>query len=266
MDGVLDLPTSNNTDMASDREREAFEIEQRFLLTHAQTVAFLRAVSAHTVPELHDRARPLSFTRTTYLDSVDLAYLRSCAGRVARRLRLREYALASTLVEPPLLTGDCFFELKESAGTVRSKIRLAAPRVVVERIIDGTLEVDSALDCLAEPGAQEALAALQAEIAARRPIPCLTTWYRRSSLTADDGRVRLTLDQGLSFCEPQQLGDAGDVATPSGVIARGPARILEIKRHGCSPAWLEQATAGLVPAPSFSKFQMGMVALRRRAA
>src|SRR3954464_4408492 len=113
MDGVLDLPTSNNTDMASDREREAFEIEQRFLLTRAQTVGFLRAVSTHTVPELHDRARPLSFTRTTYLDSVDLAYLRSCAGRVARRLRIREYAAASNLVERPLLTGHCFLELKQ---------------------------------------------------------------------------------------------------------------------------------------------------------
>lgn len=266
MDGVLDLPTSNNTDTASDRELGAFEIEQRFLLTHAQTVAFLRAVSAHIVPELHDRARPLSFTRTTYLDSVDLAYLRSCAGRVARRLRLREYAVASTLLEPPLLTGDCFLELKESAGPVRSKIRLAAPRLVVERIIDGSLETDSALDCLAAPGAKEALAALRAEIAARRPIPCLTTWYRRSSLTGEDGRVRITLDQGLSFCEPQHLGDAGEVATPSGVVARGPARILEVKRHGQPPAWLERATAGLVPAPSFSKFQMGMVALRRRAA
>ena len=128
MDGVLDLPTSNSTDATSDRDLDGFEIEQRFLLTRAQTVAFLRAVSTHTVPELHDRARPLSFTRTTYLDSVDLAYLRSCAGRVARRLRLREYAVASTLVEPPLLTGHCFLELKQSAGAVRSKLRLAAPR------------------------------------------------------------------------------------------------------------------------------------------
>ena len=107
---------------------------------------------------------------------------------------------------------------------------------------------------------------MRAEIAARRPVPCLTTWYRRSSLTGENGRVRITLDQGLSFCEPQHLGDAGDVATPSEVIARGPARILEIKLHGEPPAWLARATAGLVAAPSFSKFQMGMVALRRRAA
>ncbi len=118
MDGVLDLPASNLADTSSERDLDAFEREQRFLLTRAQTVAFLRAVSTHVVPELHDRARPLSFTRTTYLDSVDLAYLRSCTGRVARRLRLREYAAASNLHETPLLTGVSFLELKQSAGTV----------------------------------------------------------------------------------------------------------------------------------------------------
>ena len=36
MDGVLDLPTSNNTDTASDRQLDAFEIEQRFLLDACQ--------------------------------------------------------------------------------------------------------------------------------------------------------------------------------------------------------------------------------------
>jgi len=266
MHGVLDLPTSDRTDAtSSDRNLDGFEIEQRFLLTRAQTVAFLRAVSTHAVPELLDRARPLSFTRTMYLDSVDLAYLRSCAGRVARRLRLREYAVASNLIEPPLLTGQCFLELKQSAGAVRTKLRLAAPRETLDRILDGSLDDGEALAILDDDG-QAALMALRAEIAARRPVPCLTTWYRRSSISGENGRVRITLDQGLSFCEPQRLGDPGDVATPSEVIARGPARILELKLHGEPPAWLARATAGLVAAPAFSKFQMGMVALRRRAA
>jgi len=265
MHGVLDLPASDSRDATSDRDLDGFEIEQRFLLTRAQTVGFLRAVSTHTVPELHDRARPLSFTRTTYLDSVDLAYLRSCAGRVARRLRMREYAAASNLVERPLLTGHCFLELKQSACAVRSKLRLAAPREILERILDGSIDSDE-LRGIVDADGQAALVALRAEIAARRPVPCLTTWYRRSSLSGENGRVRITLDQGLSFCEPQQLGDAGENATPSEVIARGPARILEIKLHNEPPAWLARATAGLVAAPAFSKFQMGMVALRRRAA
>jgi hypothetical protein len=265
MDGVLELPASDSTDATSDRDLDGFETEQRFLLTRAQTVTFLRAVSTHAVPELHDHARPLAFTRTTYLDSVDLAYLRSCAGRVARRLRVREYAVASNLVEPPLLTGDCFLELKQSAGAVRSKLRLEAPRATLERILAGSIDSDDVLGIL-DPDRQAALAAFRAEVSARRPVPCLTTWYRRSSLSGESGRVRITLDQGLSFCEPQPLGDAGDVAAPSEVIARGPARILEIKLHGERPAWLTRATAGLVAAPAFSKFQMGMVALRRRAA
>ncbi len=268
MDGVLDLPASNLANAASERDLDAFEREQRFLLTRAQTVAFLRAVSAHAVPELHDRARPLSFTRTTYLDSVDLAYLRSCAGRVARRLRLREYAVASNLTEAPLLTGLCFLELKQSAGTVRSKVRLAAPRRALERLVAGSFDTDTDLDdALDGDGAgRAALATLRAEVVSRRPVPCLTTWYRRSCLSGESGRVRITLDQGLSFCEPQRLGEAGDDATPSAIIARGPARIVEIKLQGEAPAWLARATASLTPAPSFSKFQMGMAALRRRAA
>jgi hypothetical protein len=264
MDGVLDLPASSLADTTSERDLHAFEREQRFLLTRAQTVAFLRAVSTHTMPELHDRARPLSFTRTTYLDSVDLAYLRSCTGRVARRLRLREYALASTLTEAPLLTGLCFLELKQSAGTVRSKVRVSAPARALERIVDGSLDAELG-DAIDDDG-RAALATLRAEVAARRPVRCLTTWYRRSCLSAENGRVRITLDQGLSFCEPHHLGVAGEDATPHEIIARGPARILEVKLQGEPPPWLARATAGLAPAPAFSKFQMGMVALRRRAA
>jgi hypothetical protein len=266
MDGILDLPASNLANTASDRDLNAFEREQRFLLTRAQTVTFLRTVASHAAPELHDRARPLSFTRTTYLDSVDLAYLRSCAGRVARRLRLREYALASNLTEAPLLTGLCFLELKQSAGTMRSKIRLAAPARTLERIVDGSFDANVDLDDDIDDEGRIALATLRAEVAARRPVPCLTTWYRRSCLSGEEGRVRITLDQGLSFCDPHRLGEAGEDATPSEIIARGPARILEVKLQGESPLWLAHATAGLPPAPAFSKFQMGMVALRRRAA
>jgi hypothetical protein len=266
MDGVLDLPASSPADTSSERDLDAFEREQRFLLTRAQTVAFLRAVSTHTVPELHDRARPLSFTRTTYLDSIDLAYLRSCTGRVARRLRLREYAVASNLDEAPLLTGLCFLELKQSAGAVRSKIRLAAPARALERIVDGSFDAVLDLDDGVDEDGLAALATLRAEVTARRPVPCLTTWYRRSCLSGENGRVRITLDQGLSFCEPHRLGAAGEDATPDEIVARGPARILELKLQGEPPPWLARATAGLAPAPAFSKFQMGMVALRRRAA
>ena len=163
MHGVLDLPASDSRDANSDRDLDGFEIEQRFLLTRAQTVGFLRAVSSHTVPELHDRARPLSFTRTTYLDSVDLAYLRSCAGRVARRLRMREYAVASNLVERPLLTGHCFLELKQSAGAVRSKLRLAAPREILRtdpRWLDRCRRSSSGI---VDADGQSALVALRAE-------------------------------------------------------------------------------------------------------
>jgi hypothetical protein len=260
MDSVLDLAATNIR--SADPDVDPLEREWRFLLTRPQTIAFLHAVRPMTVPELYDDARPLSFTRTTYLDTADRSYFRSCAGGIARRLRLREYALASTLAEVPLLSGLCFLELKQSSGSRRTKVRLAATPSALERIIAGGAEL---VRCADGAESRVALAALRAELAASRPAPCLTTWYRRSCLTGDEGRVRITLDQDLCFCEPERLGEAGEPARPSRIVARGPARILEIKYRGDVPAWLARATLGLIAAPTFSKFRVGMLALDRQA-
>ena len=78
--------------------------------------------------------------------------------------------------------------------------------------------------------------------------------------------MRITLDEQLSFCLPHLLGTAGMPVgpRPGDIIASGPARILEIKLWGRMPAWLDDAVAGLHPAPTFSKFRMGMLALGQR--
>ena len=93
--------------------------------------------------------------------------------------------------------------------------------------------------------------------------PRLTTWYRRAALTAESGRIRITMDERLTFCHPQIGGVIGaEVApAPGNIFAAGPPRILEIKRWGTQPAWLTHALAGLEHAPDFSKFRMGMSAL-----
>ena len=96
--------------------------------------------------------------------------------------------------------------------------------------------------------------------------PRLTTWYRRACMTAEAGRVRITLDEHLTFCRPQQIGTVGCVVgpRPEDVIATGPARVLEIKLGGGMPDWLARALDGLRPAPQFSKFRMGMIAMNQR--
>jgi hypothetical protein len=96
--------------------------------------------------------------------------------------------------------------------------------------------------------------------------PRLTTWYRRASLTAESGRLRITLDERLTFCRAQIVGVVGaEVApSPADIVAPGPARILEVKHWGDRPVWLAWALDGLEPARNFSKFKMGMAALNKR--
>jgi SPX domain protein involved in polyphosphate accumulation len=96
--------------------------------------------------------------------------------------------------------------------------------------------------------------------------PRLTTWYRRACLTGEGGRVRITLDEHLTFCRPQTLGTVGALVRPRGdeVIATGPARILEIKLWGDMPDWLAHAVDGISPAPKFSKFRTGMMAMAQK--
>ena len=85
-------------------------------------------------------------------------------------------------------------------------------------------------------------------------------------MTAESGRLRITLDERLTFCRPQIIGVVGaEVApSPADVIAAGPARILEIKHWGERPPWLARALEGMEPAHGFSKFKMGMEAMSRK--
>jgi hypothetical protein len=243
---------------------DPFQIEQRFLLTRAQLVGFFGAVARHATLELYDRAHPISYTRTTYFDTDDGAYFQSCETPVSRRLRLREYASAASIEQAPTLTGICFLELKQNAGKVRSKVRVAAPPAVLADFLrrQGTFDAHAA-------GLQDlaALRAIKDELVAGRSVkPRLTTWYRRSCMTAEGGRIRITFDENLTFCQPQHMGAIGEIVGPQDVIAHGPARVLEIKQFGETPDWLLRAITGLNPANNFSKFRVGMTAMRQRGA
>jgi hypothetical protein len=245
---------------------DPFEHEQRYILTRAQVVAFYGVIGGRASLELYDEARPISYTRTTYLDTDDFAFFRSCDGPVARRLRIRQYAMATMPGERPVLSHICFLELKQNAGTARSKVRLSAPPYLLERLIRQRGMIDARDPELGSIEPLAALKAIQAELAAACMIPRLTTWYRRTCLCGEGGRVRITLDENLTFCRPQPLGAAGDAVSPDDSFASGPARILEIKHWGERPDWIARATEGFSPAPSFSKFRIGMLALQQHGA
>jgi hypothetical protein len=242
---------------------ESSEHEERFILTRAQVTQFFATISARATVETYDRVRPVAYTRTTYFDTEDSVYLRSCDGPIARRLRLREYAMASSLEDAPVLSAIACLELKQTMGTARSKVRLQASPTLLRRLIELRGQRDPAIASL-EP--LSALATMEQELAIATMAPRLTTWYRRAAMTAESGRLRITLDERLTFCRPQHVGVIGaEIApNPADVIAPGPARILEIKHWGDRPVWLASALHGLEPAHRFSKFKMGMGAMNQR--
>jgi hypothetical protein len=246
MGGAVETSTPSN---------DPFDHELRFLLSRGEMRRFLDAVAPRAAVEIYDPTRPISYTRTTYLDTDDLAYFRSGEAEPARRLRVREYAVAATSKDDPVLSGVAFIELKQHAGDARSKVRLGATPSEIARLVAAHGAVDAA--------PQSALGAIAQELALPTMAPRLATWYRRLCLTGEGRRVRITLDEHLTFCQPQLIGAGGEPARPGAreVVAAFPARVLEIKHCGEMPLWLGPALEALQPADSFSKFRMGMTAL-----
>lgn len=251
------------TEMTTGGVVEPVEHEERFVVSRAEVTRFFAAIGSRATVETYDRARPIAYTRTTYFDTDDSLYLRSCDGPIARRLRLREYAMAASLEDAPVLSALACLELKQTAGTVRSKVRLQATPTLLRQLIERRGERDPAFASM-EP--LSALTTLEEELATPTIAPRLTTWYRRASMIAESGRLRITLDERLTFCRAQIVGVVGaEVAPdPADIVAAGPSRILEIKHWGDRPAWLSWALDGLEPERGFSKFKMGMAALNRK--
>ena len=215
------------------RSSETVQHEHKYLLD-AWAARRVWTVASRHLPSLQDPARPFAFVRTTYFDTADRAYQRSAQGEVSQRLRVREYATATVCGEAPTVADRCFLELKQSANGRRTKARLEL-----------------------EPRAVPAELARHADA----PLtPVLTTWYQRRSLGDADGNLRITLDEGVTFCAPISVGSPGGDTAPK-VLARGPGLVLEIKHWGDVPLWLKQALLGLKEAVGFSKFNAGMLAI-----
>jgi len=257
--------SASSTGAASSGEssgQDPFTHELRFLLTRSETARFLEGAGGHAELTTYDPEHPIAYTRTTYFDTADAAYLTSSVDEPARRLRVRQYAFAATAEEPPVFSGIGYVELKQHLGASRSKVRLAATAAEIGALLSAP---GSASNGAAEGGP---LAVIARELVIPTMAPRLSTWYRRVCLTGDGPSdrpsVRLTLDEGLQFCHPQPVGRAGQPAVPAPreVVAAFPARILEVKFAGILPGWLEPLLSGLRPAPlHFSKFRMGMQAL-----
>ena len=247
-----------STAARSSTGEDPFTHELRFLLTRGETARFLDALDGRTQVATYDPEHPVSYTRTTYFDTADAAYLSSSVDEPARRLRVRQYAAAARPDEPPVFSGVGFIELKQHLGASRTKVRLAATSGEIAMLMKDPRAA------VAGAPAEHPLTVVARELAIPTMAPRLSTWYRRVHLVTPDALCRLTLDEGLQFCRPQAVGRAGLPAAPGPreVVAAFPSRILEVKHAGALPPWLERLLAAFRPAPEhFSKFRIGMQAL-----
>ena len=241
------------------------EQEHRFLLARGEAAVFLEMIAKDTVREVYDAARPIAYTRTTYLDTEALAYATSRAGGAAERVRIREYASAAALDDAPLLTGLCALEYKRSEGAMRSKMRLwADPRHITELV--------SSHGSAATSSDRRGDTATLREIVSRLRVadlrPRVATWYRRESLVGmrRGDRVRITLDEGIRFLKPCPPGQPGDPVAINPALGTVRCRVLEIKYYGDSPKWLESAIAPLTASQTFSKFERAMATAQNNRA
>ncbi len=228
--------------------------ERRYVLCPVEAAEVVGSLGAHLTRELHDPARPISFTRTTYLDTADLEYLRSSYGPVARRLRVRQYATARGPHDVPVFTSPAYLELKESFGTTRLKRRLAMSPRLLTAVLAGAVRLLDLMAAEVFPSLARVVAQLNGQILR----PTLTTWYRRSSYASADGAVRLTIDRQLVFAAGEAVGEIGQRGTPRRILAAGPARVLEVKCAATPPAWLTSALSGRREASWFTKYRCGM--------
>lgn len=249
-------------------QRPRGEHEIKFAVPLAEVDVFFAETEGRLCPQVYDETLPIAFSRTTYLDTPELAYLASSQEAVSRRLRVREYAGAAAAGEPVRLMDLCYLEYKESHAGQRRKARL---RVAAHEIAEFVQEPSRLLERLRDPSRAELRAAhvLVRELEGKPLAPRLTTWYRRQSLRDASGRVRVTLDTELAFCHPIRLGEgsAGEpVLPPERVAGHAPACLLEVKCKGTPPAWLERAmqTLGEPPGTRLSKYAMGMRMLLAR--
>lgn len=228
------------------------ERERKFVATPRGSSRFLERLAGQTVEEAPDRTRPVTYNRTTYLDTADLLYLRSRQTGPARKLRIREYASAAIEGVPPTLFPVCFLELKQSHGGARAKTRLEIDPVSLAPLLAGRAGTASC----APP--YETLRAL---IERDRPVPKVTSWYRRTSRVDRDRTIRITVDSGICFTAPIEPGTVPASAFPENAFARLPFTIVEVKCPGELPSWLVTELDSLAEVHGFSKFEQGMALL-----
>jgi hypothetical protein len=202
------------------------------------------------------------FRVSIYLDDADRSFSAAEIDnqKVVTKLRVREYYVLDGSL--PIFGEHSFIEVKTRSGQMVEKSRFAVDRRDIEKALtDGPpISVNSE-----DRTGREAFE----EMRNGKPLhPIFVVHYRRFTLQDKQDRVRLTIDDMLSWHMP-----------PEGLISRGrpccsrkdlpppfliePGWIIEVKSTGPTPQWLDEIleSSGQL---SYSKFGIGVRELERR--
>ncbi len=209
---------------------------------------------------------PQHFVTTIYFDTPTRSQFQAALTNVDRNVKVRgkEYydvhpSLAELATDPAEILHYqpwLWFELKRREGDRTFKHRFRLPKMDVPHFFAGTgVGTDS------DDGAKSTLELIHGYCKSlEEPLEasCVVS-YRRLSWQLPDGTLRVTLDLDLAFFPPSQdlflraePLERGRLGVPAEVHDRA---ILEVKRRGTTPAWLERALERAAAEPSrFSKF------------
>lgn len=270
---ALDLEAQNG---ALTTER----VETKYLVPPERLPGLLQRVSsrlwAHpfTGENAHPRGAVYMVT-SLYFDTPSRAYFLAARQNASKnlKLRLREYSevqepSSELATEPPVLPPPepwLWLELKQREGSTTSKRRIR-----ISRANAASLFVSSrAGQALSQEQEQREVEALLLHLKETdEPLePRVLVRYRRQSFQADESQLRVTIDLGVTYHRvPTSLMDLTEplARRAAGAAVGGePRAVVEIKRLGSLPSWLEQTLFETgVPASSFSKFVAASEALR----
>ncbi len=264
--------------MTAEREETKYLVAPEKL--DALAAEFTRRIPSHRFTGEGANGLPLPhhYVTTIYFDTPSRFLFRTAVNDFEHnaKIRAKEYydlhpSLAELATDPTQIVRYqrwLWFELKRRDGTHTSKRRFRLRKHEVPAFFTkGQLTPDS----IAPPplGDESVPTAPDAELeeildfckSLDEPLEasCLVN-YRRLSWQSDDGHLRVTVDLGLMFYAPPAdlwTREHALVRNTLGAPCGGQNKaILEIKRHGVLPSWLDAALdrAGVQPMP-FSKFE-----------
>lgn len=268
--------TVSAADAALTRDRQ----ERKYFVVADAVAPLARTLARHLHrhrfegPGANRLPNPQHFSTTVYFDTPSNALLRQALSEPEHNLKLRcrEYydlhpSLTEVAVDPRQIVHyqpSMWLELKSKVGVRTRKARLELNKREVPAFLRGEHPAFSDPE---GPGGESAQIIVEACRSLNEPLraSCLVN-YRRLAFQDAVGELRVTLDLDIAFYAPP-----ADLWTRNYALLRhtlGPARgqsrqaIIEVKRHGPAPAWLELALAEAgVQSVGYSKFAAGAQAV-----